>query len=428
MSEQEFQNYVALITKILRLKGGQRDLISGELQDHLRSRVADLKENGTPEDEAFRQALEEFGDATAMAQNFQTVRLLQRQRWIMRFTTLAIVGSFLMAIFAMAMWPSESHFGSPANSVANAPLDDQADDEAVSVGPVLVSAASKRDLMTEKALKQIVDLNYVETTFSEVMDDLRERTGLNFILDGSAEDDSLTKDELISILLEGLPLDKALALMLEPNNATYVIDEGMVKFISMDNCWDPEHLRIKLYDCKKLVSALPKPKFNLQFAPLQGGRSEGGYQSGSGGGGGLFSFGDQPTSTTSPDSEPNDQTLTPEQLVKKYDAWKRYLDQKLKEHDESSGEETLLKIVQEVVESYSWEVSGSGEGTAYIVNGVLIIKQSESVHRKLDHLLDDLRGQVLGTPERVTSVQTEKLGIAAKASTEKPIDKNPFNE
>ena len=42
MSNQEFENYVTLIGKLLQLTREQRDQISGELQDHLQMRVADL--------------------------------------------------------------------------------------------------------------------------------------------------------------------------------------------------------------------------------------------------------------------------------------------------------------------------------------------------------------------------------------------------
>ena len=70
MSNQEFENYVALIGKLLQLTREQRDQISGELQDHLQMRVADLASEGVSKQDAINQALEEFGDAAAMAKNF----------------------------------------------------------------------------------------------------------------------------------------------------------------------------------------------------------------------------------------------------------------------------------------------------------------------------------------------------------------------
>ena len=57
MSNQEFENYVALIGKLLQLKPEQRDQIGGELQDHLQMRVADLVEDGMNKQSAISQAL-----------------------------------------------------------------------------------------------------------------------------------------------------------------------------------------------------------------------------------------------------------------------------------------------------------------------------------------------------------------------------------
>ncbi len=55
--------------------------------------------------------------------------------------------------------------------------------------------------------------------------------------------------------LRGNTLAKALELMLSPFNATYMIDEGVVVIISKDNAHEPEFLRVKMFDCKKLIEA-----------------------------------------------------------------------------------------------------------------------------------------------------------------------------
>ena len=65
--------------------------------------------------------------------------------------------------------------------------------------------------------------------------------GLNFILTPSASNDALPKDETITSNISGMPLGKALDLILAPKNATYVIDSGAILFISLDEaddeCW-----------------------------------------------------------------------------------------------------------------------------------------------------------------------------------------------
>ncbi len=52
MSNQEFENYLRLIGKLLQLSRSQQKQISGELRDHLQSRVADLVAEGVAQEDA----------------------------------------------------------------------------------------------------------------------------------------------------------------------------------------------------------------------------------------------------------------------------------------------------------------------------------------------------------------------------------------
>ena len=111
MTNQEFENYLALVSRMLRLNHGQTEQIGSELRDHLESRVTELIELGVSHREATTQALEEFGDASALARQFQEISQSFRRRWIMRFATFSIAGSFVIAVLIMAMWPSSARFG-----------------------------------------------------------------------------------------------------------------------------------------------------------------------------------------------------------------------------------------------------------------------------------------------------------------------------
>ncbi len=120
-----------------------------------------------------------------------------------------------------------------------------------------LSDATQRDLKTEEALKQVVDLNYDETPFSEIMEELEKKSNLNFMLHDSARDDSLTEDEPLTFRVSQLPLNKCLELMLVQKNAAYTIDEGVVVIISRDAAPDTEFMRLKMFDCRELVDVLP---------------------------------------------------------------------------------------------------------------------------------------------------------------------------
>ena len=196
MSNQEFENYITLMGKLLQLNPDQRDQIAGELQDHMQMRVAELESEGVEKQQAIKQALEEFGDAASMAKNFQSVIKHRNRRRMMRFVTFSIAGSFVAAVLLMAMWPLESHFGSPSQSVAQEgePKSTAQEPETTADPPIRYSTGTESTIKAEQALRQNVDLDYDEIPYGDVQGELQERTGLNFILSSSALDDSLSLD------------------------------------------------------------------------------------------------------------------------------------------------------------------------------------------------------------------------------------------
>ena len=434
MSDQEFKNYVALISKLLHLKQGQQESIGGELKDHLQTRVADLIEEGVPKETAFQQALEEFGDAAAMARNFQTVLDLKRRRWMMRFTTLAMAGVFLAAVFTMAMWPEGARFGTPATTMATT-NDDPVTAESPPLATMQMSPATKSDLATEKALKQLTDLEYEETPFADVMRELEDKFGLNFMLDQSAKDDSLTAEELVTIRLKGVPLSKGLLLMLRAYNATYAIDEGVVQIISIDNQSDPEFLRLKMFDCRALSKALPKPAPEPLVLFRNGGGGFGGGGGGfggGGGGGGVFCMSPLLQESTSDEKKKKNtvEEVALEKLAAVYEQWAAKLEKHVKSQRALTGEDTLLELVQSMVNPDSWRCNGSGEGQAKVVNGVLVVTQTEAGLRKIDQMLTDLRGQVLQRLEPVSAIERADnplMKVAQQDQRQKATDVNdPF--
>ena len=63
MSNEEFENYLALVSRLLRLNRSQREMIRNEMRDHLETRVEEMVDSGVDRKDAIRSALEEFGDA-----------------------------------------------------------------------------------------------------------------------------------------------------------------------------------------------------------------------------------------------------------------------------------------------------------------------------------------------------------------------------
>lgn len=419
MSNKEFENYVALIGKLLQLTRAQRELIAGELQDHLQMRVADLESEGMARQDAITKALEEFGDAAVMAKNFQTVLNLKRRRWMMRFATVSMAAAFLATILTMALWPDNARFGAPAHSVAqDAGSSETTEAAEESSFDSRLSNATQRDLQTEKALKKVVDLDFEETPFSEIMSVLAEMTNLNFILDNSARDDSLTDDEPISFRIRQLPLDKALDLMLVGKNATYRIDEGVVVFISLDDAGDAKFMRLKMFDCRDMMDVLPA-SVAMSGTSVGGG----GYGGSGGGGGGLFSV---PQGLQLPAGSTNagPETTTPNNANGAGDP-KPAVAAKAPEPPPASREATLLNLIFTMVDPESWEQT-NGMASAQVVNGILVVRQQESSFRKIEHLLVDLNANVLPpkAANRANRIRRQNADPISNVSKKNPFGNN----
>jgi hypothetical protein len=266
MSNIELENYLALISRLLRLSRSEREAIGSELRDHLESRVAELTESGVQVNDATRIALEEFGDAVALASKLQSISFSNRRRWIMRFTTFSVAGCFIVAVLLMAAWPDRARFGAPNRTVAQS--EDSINEAGASSASTVVvesvisfdsrfqSETSKSNKYVEQKLAETTSLSFHEQPFSDVVKQLLEMLGINVILDISEVKDSLTADTSISFNAKDLPLKHLLRFMLRPHNATYSIDHGVLRIISLDSATDPEYLRRKMFDCRNLVNLI----------------------------------------------------------------------------------------------------------------------------------------------------------------------------
>ncbi len=178
MNHDEFDNYLALVSRLLRLSQTQSDAMGDELRDHLETRIGEMVESGVEEKSAKLQALEEFGDAASLAQQFQSVLKSYRKRWMMRFTTFAIAGSFLVILLTFSLWPEGARFGTPNNSVAQQNDDPATEkpntDDRRSPTTTRQSTSTELNAITIDLLEREFSCNYDETHFASVMKDLAD--------------------------------------------------------------------------------------------------------------------------------------------------------------------------------------------------------------------------------------------------------------
>src|SRR5882757_1476808 len=118
MPEQDFELYLSLLSRFLRLKYAQRDEIADELRDHLEARLEELAARGLSRDEAIRAALDEFGDAAELANHFTQVAHIRKRRLIMRVTFGTITALAASLLVATAFWPETRQAPAPRIAVA----------------------------------------------------------------------------------------------------------------------------------------------------------------------------------------------------------------------------------------------------------------------------------------------------------------------
>ena len=406
MSNHEFENYLTLVSRLMRLNKSQTATIRDEMRDHLETRVSELTQSGVDNNEAVRQALEEFGDAALLANRFQTVFQLNQRRWMMRFATFSIAGTFLAAVLVMAMWPSSARFGSPSMGIAQEDeVSTSSDEQGSKVQP---QAATAEDI--DKILQQVCSFEFEEVPFADVMDDLVGRYKINVVLDQTANDDSLTEDELVTFQTRNMKLSNALRLMLLSKNATYIVNDGFLRIISLDSADDPEFFRRKIFDCRNLLDKISQTDDRVgQPIRVQrrGGGGKGGSR-GSRGGGGIFSVGSMLTQQGHPTKPQQQQQGLVEALLNGGSATannNQQIQTQQQPQQENAKQEVIVgtitaefildEVLRASIDPDGWDDT-NGDGTLMTVSGFMVVNQTQHVLDEMEELIEELDRRISG--------------------------------
>lgn len=223
MGDQEFERYLALLAGMLKLSRRQKESIASELRDHLEERLAELKESGVDDDQAVREALEEFGDIASLANEFAGIQGSLRRRSIMRFTVgMGAVG--IAAVFLLIFWPATPMV---REAGAQAPAKD-----AASVSPPPVVAADSEDAEDAEvylALSKPVTLQAKDEPFQSVVERLVKQLGIPIDYDAAVRDEGLDPERRVTLNLKNVPGETALQLLLEPVSLTYSVQDGGIE-------------------------------------------------------------------------------------------------------------------------------------------------------------------------------------------------------
>lgn len=235
-------------------------------------------------------------------------------------------------------------------------------------------------------LKKPTAMSFDETAFIEVMDELRDHNEINIVLDQSAQDDSLTEDELITFHIRDTSLATALRLMLAQKNATYVIDDGVMRIISLDVASDPEFFRRRIFDCGELLEKIGRTdsRVGQPISAVYRGGFGGGGRGGIGGGGrggasggGVFAIGPQSGLGSANNNTSNVQPAVqaqspPMSIVPKVTA-----------------QQLLKDLIRVSVDPDGWDDT-NGDATMTFLGGLMIVTNSQTNLEDIEQLLDEL--------------------------------------
>ena len=247
MPEKEFELYLSLLVKLLRLSPDQKTSIERELRDHFEERFEALVRQGMPRDEAIRRTLDEFGDVAGLASEFTHLSRKHIRRRIMQGTMATAGVAAAIVIYVTLFRGPDPAVGPGPNVVAqdNAGIasltETQASDATTDHGPGNVADVVWIDpgqFMPER-LAQPIDVDFREAPLEQVIAHIAREASVNFVLDHTAlTENGLHGQELISVSVKGVPAYAVLNQILSHVDGvelSWVNEDGVISITTSDD-------------------------------------------------------------------------------------------------------------------------------------------------------------------------------------------------
>jgi hypothetical protein len=249
MSETDYEAYLRLLSRFLRLSARQRAEIRRELRAHLEEAIDDDIARGVPREEAILRALDDFGDAAELAARFCSIG--RRRRWIMRGTMAAACIGFV-ALALTALTPNS------VSTVIAEPGDD-------GMAPVRSSlAASADDPRADEILaalhRELPEVTFEDAPFEAIIDYLGELLQINIHVEWQRlEDAGVARDAPVTVNLRKISAARLLELVLGDAGGDvdlgYEMRHGVLVFSTREALM--EHLSTRMYDVRDLLNMPP---------------------------------------------------------------------------------------------------------------------------------------------------------------------------
>jgi type II secretory pathway component GspD/PulD (secretin) len=184
---------------------------------------------------------------------------------------------------------------------------------------------------TESKLNNIkVTLDFQNTPLDQVVDYLREISGLNIFVDSKVRD----KNIVISLKVTEISLKSIFSLMLKPHDCGVLFKDGVLQVLQRTEI-DEKTLKMEIYDCRDILYPIQNfPGIDLDLSTMSG------------------------------------IVMTPAE-------------------DALGGEMPIEELVRAHTGGRSWEENS--KASIKMQNGLLVIKNTPEVHKQVRRLLDLLR-------------------------------------
>ncbi|MBD3674603.1 MAG: hypothetical protein HUJ26_13860 [Planctomycetaceae bacterium] len=397
MSEQEFENWLSLLTGLLQLSPEQRDNISDELRSHLEERMEDLLESGSSREEAIAAALEDFGDTAALAHHFTNIAHHHRRRRLMRYTYGTIAAMTCSILVLATFWPgSEPPMTSQGVAQSDLKVPQAADSNSLNpagqvdaqVGQELVDhpfQGSKEEI--ERKLSQpLPEQNIVELPFNALLAELGDELGVTIFLDPVITKIELKRDrivdsgELITLEFpEGTVSAKtlikyAIKSIVNGDQLGYTIRDNMIVITEKFETYETV-----IYNCSDLLrpadsrSRTSKTSGDFGFEASGGGGGYGAEAGGAGFGSGVSGGGEGYGSVGRMGGGMGSGMMLG-----------------MPKMPPATPEGQLVEVITTTIEPDSWSDNG-GTGAISSLNGLIIVKHTREVQDEVKDLLQKLR-------------------------------------
>jgi len=242
LCDAEFDAYLGLLTRFLRLSRKQRDEIRRELRAHIDDALEYEMAAGASREQALLKILDDFGDAAELAARFSAAQ--RKRRWLMHGTLAAASIGFLAFSFNfLPVWHAQSadRSGATKREVAQKKGIDTYDNRTSAIRAAIA--------------EPVDEIAFEEAPVEQVFEWLRAYAHINMYVQWSRlEEIGVDHDQTVSVELTDVPIERILRLVCDEldEDVDFKVVDGVL-IVSTSESFN-RRLVTRVYDVRDLLT------------------------------------------------------------------------------------------------------------------------------------------------------------------------------